>query len=313
MFDDVRFCLYPAFRFPQMRDMLPFELDSTTSGDPLAATRLQQPRLPARVRQARLIDLVKRRGFFLVSDIASELSVSEMTIRRDLAELENDGRLTRTRGGAVSAEGAGRNEIDREEPAFEVRLRRNQAAKQRIAVCAAQLLEGSQTVALDVGTTTYLLAQALVDRSGLKYFTSSLRTASLLADAGREVHLPGGQVRGEELSVCGPMALEHFERYWFDIAFIGVSGVTAQGMFDYSLDDSELKRVYLRRSTVKALLCDAEKFRCMSLVQIADFADIDLIICDMAPPPDIAEALNRAKVEIRIAPILPAQVLPHSN
>jgi DeoR/GlpR family transcriptional regulator of sugar metabolism len=295
--------------------MLSFELqiDSSTSEEPLAAARSQPLRLPAQVRQARLIDLAKQRGFFLVSDIANELGVSEMTIRRDLIELESGGRLARTRGGAVAPEGAGKEEIDREEPAIEARLRRNEDAKRRIVACAAELLDARQTVALDVGTTTYLLAQTLVERSGLKFFTSSLRTASLLAEAGREVHLPGGQVRGEELSVCGAPALEQFERYWFDIAFLGVSGVTAQGMFDYSLDDSELKRVYLRRSSMKALLCDGAKFRRMSLVQIADFADLDMIICDVAPPPDIVEALKRADVEIRIAPRLPAHDLSHSR
>jgi DeoR/GlpR family transcriptional regulator of sugar metabolism len=295
--------------------MLWFEpqFDSTTPEEPLAAARSQQRRLPAGVRQARLIDLAKQRGFFLVSDIANELGVSEMTIRRDLVELESDGRLARTRGGAVAPEVATQDEIDREEPAFEARLRRNEDAKRRIAACAAQLVSASQTVALDVGTTTHLLAHALVERAGLKFFTSSLRTASLLAEAGREVHLPGGQIRGEELSVCGAAALEQFERYWFDIAFIGVSGVTAQGIFDYSLDDSELKRVYLRRSSKKALLCDGEKFRRMSLVQIADFADLDVIICDVPPPAEIAEALKRAGVEIRIAPKLPAQILSHSR
>src|SRR3546814_20485171 len=102
-----------------------------------------------------------------------------MTIRRDLDELEREGLLIRTHGGALAPEGVGDHAIDREEPAFEARLRHNQAAKQRIADLAAGLLDGSQTVALDVGTTTYLLPQLVAARPGLTGFTSSLRAPYL--------------------------------------------------------------------------------------------------------------------------------------
>ncbi|HEX9447472.1 MAG TPA: DeoR/GlpR transcriptional regulator, partial [Dongiaceae bacterium] len=89
--------------------------------------------------------------------------------------------------------------------------------------------------------------------------------------------------------------------YWFDIVFIGASGITVDGMFDYSLEDSELKRVYLRRSARKVLLCDSSKFHHMSLIKIADLSDIDLLICDAAPPADIAAALTEANVAVQIA------------
>src|SRR4051794_38650116 len=90
------------------------------------AQSAEQRRMPARVRQAHLVEAARRRGFFLVVDMSAELRVSEMTIRRDLIELERDGVLTRTRGGAVLAESAVQPAIDREEPAFDARLRKNQ-------------------------------------------------------------------------------------------------------------------------------------------------------------------------------------------
>ncbi len=269
---------------------------------PSSAASGEARRVPAQVRQARLVEAVRERGFISVAEIAASLSVSEMTIRRDLDELEREGLLVRTHGGALAPEGVGDHAIDREEPAFEARLRHNQAAKQRIADLAAGLLDGSQTVALDVGTTTYLLAQLVAARAGLKVFTSSLRAASLLSRGVCDVYMPGGQVRGDEMSLCGPTTISQFEQLWFDIALIGVSGITAGGIFDYSFDDSELKRVYLRRSTRKVLLCDGSKFHRMSLVQVADFHDIDMLVTDVAPPADIAAALAAAKVTVSIAP-----------
>jgi DeoR family glycerol-3-phosphate regulon repressor len=269
---------------------------------PPPASSGEARRVPAQVRQARLVEAVRERGFISVTEIAASLSVSEMTIRRDLDELEREGLLVRTHGGALAPEGVGDHAIDREEPAFEARLRHNQATKQRIADVAAGLLDGSQTVALDVGTTTYLLAQLVAGRPGLKVFTSSLRAASLLSRGACDVYMPGGQVRGDEMSLCGPTAISQFEELWFDIALIGVSGITAGGIFDYSFDDSELKRVYLRRSTRKVLLCDGSKFHRMSLVQVADFHDIDMLVTDVAPPADIAAALATARVAVCIAP-----------
>lgn len=259
-------------------------------------------RMPAQVRQARIVEAVRDRGFISVGEIAASLSVSEMTIRRDLDELEREGQLVRTHGGALAPEGVGDHAIDREEPAFEARLRRNQTAKERIATFAAGLVEGVQTVALDVGTTTYLLGQLIAGRAGIKVFTSSLRTASLLSRGACDVYMPGGQIRGDEMSICGPTAIAQFEQLWFDVAFIGVSGITAGGIFDYSFDDSELKRVYLSRSTRKVLLCDGSKFHRMSLVQVAAFHDVDMLVTDVAPPADIAAALAAASVAVYIAP-----------
>jgi DeoR family glycerol-3-phosphate regulon repressor len=259
-------------------------------------------RLPAQLRHKHLVSRAQQRGFIHVTDIASELGVSEMTIRRDLAELERGGALVRTRGGAV-ADNVPQPVLDSEEPAFAARLRKHENEKRRIAAAAAQLVDRRLSVAIDVGTTTHLLAEALADRSGVKFFTSSLRTALLLGEAGREVYVPAGQVRGEEMSVCGPTARDEFERYWFDICFIGVSGLTAGGIFDYSLEDSELKRVYLGRSSRKVLLCDSSKFRHMSLIKIADLSDIDLLICDAPPPDDIADALDEADVAVQVAPV----------
>ena len=223
-----------------------------------------------------------------------------MTIRRDLVELERAGVLSRTRGGAVAAQGASGTHAEQEEPAFEIRLRHNLHAKHSIATRAIEEIVGRSVIALDVGTTTYVLAQKLAERGVGKFFTSSLRVAMLLGAGGRDVYVPGGQVRGEEMSICGAATLEQFEHFWFDIAFIGVSGLTADGMFDYSLEDSELKRVYLRRSTKKVLLCDSSKFQRMSLVRIADFSHIDLLITDLSPPADIAAALAEANVEIQV-------------
>jgi DeoR/GlpR family transcriptional regulator of sugar metabolism len=260
-----------------------------------------RPRLPE-MRQAAILEALRLNGAVHVAEIASDLQVSDMTVRRDLLELERAGRLVRTHGGAISAAATPTVTMDSEEPDFESRLRRQRQGKERIAARAAALALAHRAIALDVGTSTYLMAQHLRERPHAKIFTNSVRAATQLAAGQAEVYLAGGRVRGDELSVGGAEAVAQFEKLWFDICFVGLSGITEDGLFDYSIEDVELKKVYLGRSGIKVALCDVSKFQRMSLVHVAALTDIDVLITDAAPPPPIAAALEAARVDVQIAP-----------
>ncbi|MGR9229010.1 DeoR/GlpR family DNA-binding transcription regulator [Rhizobium leguminosarum] len=266
----------------------------------------EKPKVLAQVRHARILETLARKGAVSVSDVASQLAVSEMTVRRDLIELEKDGRLVRTHGGAVRSgkafEPIANEAVDREEPTFESRLTRNAASKRTIAMAAAGVAAGARTLALDVGTTTYLLSGLLLNQPHTKIFTNSVRNAMQLGAGSGEVYLPGGRMRGEEMAISSQSAVLQFEELWFDIAFVGVSGITAQGIYDYSFEDTDMKRVYLRRATQKVVLCDSSKFKRMSLVHIAPLQQFDMLITNAMPPSDLADALATAGVEVRIAP-----------
>lgn len=259
-------------------------------------------RMLSHVRHARILDQLALTGSVAVAAIAAELGVSDMTIRRDLLELERDGRLVRVHGGAVLAEAPASVAMDSEEPRFEARLRRGSEAKAAIAAHAAGIIAGYRTAAIDVGTTTYLMAGHLREAGHLKVFTNSLRVSTLLDGGAPEVYVAGGRVRPEEMSVWGPTAIAQFEKLWFDVAVLGTSGITAEGFFDYSFEDTDMKRVYLRRSGFRILLCDSAKFQRMSLVQVGALADINMLITDAEPPSRIAAALAAARVDVRIAP-----------
>ena len=117
--------------------------------------------------------------------------------------------------------------------------------------------------------------------------------------------MPGGRVRAGGLAIGGSAAISQFQGLWFDIAFIGVSGITPGGIFDYSFDDVELKRVYLRRSGLRVVLCDASKFERMSLVHIAGLKEFNVLVTNAAPPPLLAAALAESGVRTEIAPSSP--------
>lgn len=258
-------------------------------------------RMLPQLRHAHILSALAAQGAVQVSVIAQELGVSDMTVRRDLMDLEAAGKLTRTFGGALDS-GAGRQTpVDRDEPHFEARMQRQREAKEAIAAAAAGFAKGYRTIALDVGTTTHLLARRLGGQPEAKLFTNSLRIAGELAAEVPEVYVPGGRVRAGELAIGGSAAVAQFQSLWFDIAFIGVSGITPSGIFDYSFDDVELKRVYLRRSGLAVVLCDASKFARMSLVHISPLKDFHVLVTDASPPPLLAAALADAGVSVEIA------------
>lgn len=264
-------------------------------------TERARPRILPLVRHAFILKALAANGAVQVQAIASELGISEMTVRRDLMDLEAAGRLLRIHGGAVDV---GRDQpagIDREEPHFEARLLRNHDAKTRIATTALRLAQGCRTVALDVGTTTFLLARMLRNESYTKIFTNSVRIAAELGSDPVDVYLPGGQMRHGEMAIGGTTAIEQFQALWFDVSFVGISGLTSGGFYDYSFEDTELKRVYLRRSSLRVVLCDSSKFQRISLVRIASLQDFDVLVTDAAPPPAIASALSDANVKVEIA------------
>ncbi len=269
---------------------------------------VEKTKVLARTRRSFILDALAETGAVSVTEIAAQLGVSEMTVRRDLTELEKEGRLARTHGGAVSTDlttivepGLSATTSRLNEPTFQARLAKNALPKRLIAEAAARVASGLRTIALDVGTTTFLLARLLAGQQHVKFFTNSVRNATQLGEGLAEVYLPGGRMRNDELSISNATAISQFEALWFDIAFVGVSGLTSDGIYDYSFDDTEMKRVYLRRSTKKVVLCDASKFDCMSLVHIAPLSQFDMLITNAPPPLELAEALEAAKVEVMVA------------
>lgn len=281
---------------------------------PNAERRRESPaadpvRMPAQIRHQRIMDTLRQFGFVLVTDIAARIGVSTMTIRRDLEHLEKAGKITRTHGGAmVDADGA-RAGADEEESIFDRRLLKNAGSKEAIARMAATLVESSQSVGLDVGTTVLTAAQQLAGRQDLRFFTNNLRAALALAGNGSPVYILGGEVRVPELSVVGSSAIQLLQSHFLDWLFLGVSAIDENGLYDFSPEDSEVKRAFIDSAGRVALLCDASKFERRALARICDLNVVDVLVTNQAPPPRLAAALHSASVEVKIASETPAGIL----
>ncbi len=262
-------------------------------------------RMPAALRHARIISAFDKNGFVSISDLALELNVSGMTVRRDLDLLGKRGLLTRTHGGAVPTAVGGVATFDSDEPAFEQRMRVNPLQKSSIAQAAANLVGAGESLGLDVGTSVLSLAQLLTPRRDLRVFTNSLRVGMQMAEGNSTIYVLGGQVRVPEYSMIGAPAVEGLKSHFLDKVFIGVSGIDAEGLYDYSPEDSEVKRAFIANAGQVIVLCDSSKFSRRALTRIAPLEKISTLITETEPPADLAQALTEAGVEIIVAPSNP--------
>jgi DeoR family glycerol-3-phosphate regulon repressor len=258
-------------------------------------------RMPAGARQALILDVIATNGFVSVSKFAGDLGVSEMTVRRDLLMLSDRGLLARTHGGAVSSAIDPREIFVAEEPAFKSRRHRNARAKSAIASAASALIGPGETIGIDVGTSTLTLAEAIVERVDLRVFTNSLRAAMTLSASKSPVYVLGGEVRNPEQSVVGSRAVGELQNYNIDRVFIGVSGLIEAGFFDYSVEDTEVKRAFIARADQVVILCDSSKFDHRSLARVCELPGADILVTDAPPPPHLARALSAAGIDVVLA------------
>ncbi len=249
-------------------------------------------------RQGLILERLASQGSVRVADLRDLCDVSDMTIRRDLETLDQQGLLKRTHGGAVAAVSGSY------EPPFASRVLSAQAAKERIGAFAASRIHDGDTVILDVGSTSLTVAHALRQRSQLTVLTPSLRIATELADSpGIRLMMTGGAIRPGELSLVGPLAEASFENLIFDHFVMGVGGIhPTAGVTEYNLDDARVKRKALDSAQLRIVVADRSKIGNVAFARVCPLSEIDVVVTEDRPdvPNDDIEAL-RETVEVMLA------------
>lgn len=267
----------------------------------------------AEERQQLIAGLVAASGRASVTDLAERFSITTETVRRDLAALESAGTVRRVHGGAVSPD-----RFSTTEESILVRTVQKQPEKLRIAEAALAFIpEGpSGSILVDAGSTTEALADLLALRysdpgstpapaSGneLVVITNAIPIAGKLAgESGIALQLLGGRVRGLTQAAVGQSTVEAAQRIRPDIAFIGANGIHA--VFGLSTPDPEeaaAKAAFVQSARRIVVLADSSKLDTETLVQFASLKDLDTLITDSEPSPELAAALADAGVDVVIA------------
>ncbi len=242
------------------------------------------------VRQDSILAALERNPALRVIQIAEELSVSTETVRRDLAELESTGRLSRTYGGAI------KNSV-RFEPALNERLALKVSERRAIAVEAAALCSSEDALFLGGGATMIQFARALCEfPRRLTVVTPVYPIAvELSANPAIEIIMLPGVFESQEHMTVGPDTLRAMDRYRVRTTVIGASGLNAEGVSEALLKVGEVYGAMVEKSDRVIVLADSEKFDKRALVLLTDWNEATTLVTDVAPQGDLKSALDRGR------------------
>ncbi|MDF3299302.1 DeoR/GlpR family DNA-binding transcription regulator [Streptomyces tropicalis] len=259
--------------------------------------------LLAEQRRALILDEVRRRGGVRVNELTRKLGVSDMTVRRDLDALARQGVLEKVHGGAVPLV-----EASTHEPGFEAKSGLELTAKEDIARAAARLVAPGTSIALSGGTTTYALAQHLLDVPDLTVVTNSVRVADVFHTAQRTTgRRPGaatvvltGGVRTPSDSLVGPVADQAIAALHFDLLFLGVHGISLEaGLSTPNLAEAETNRRLVQSARRVVVVADHTKWGVVGLSSFAGLEQVDTLVTDAGlPAQDRAEIADRLRLVV---------------
>jgi len=251
----------------------------------------------AAYRREAIVELARQGNPLSVEEIARQFNVSRETVRRDLGRLQSQGLLRRVHGGAMPAQTGW-------EAAFRQRMVDNASAKRRIAALAATLFRENDTLMIDTGTTTLVLAGELALALKVSVITNSFAIARQLGtgSAQHRVYVVGGEYRAETEQTLGSACLEQIASYRADHAVLSCGALGPDGaIMDFDLEDAMVARAMINQAESATLIVDHSKLDRVAMAKVCDLELIDRLITDAPPPPHLAEIMAAAGVDVLVA------------
>ena len=244
-------------------------------------------------RQSQIRDFIEKNYVVTIKQLQELIpNVSLMTIHRDLDALEQLGVIVKVRGGARAVRHSG-------DLGFDVRIRENISGKNQMAEKACSLIRQGTTIFMDASTTNLILARSLPDMP-LNVITTGPNIAIELCNhANVNITLCGGTVNRTNMSIFGQNTLEMLSQMNIDMAFVGVSGCSAESGFTCGTEgDMLIKHAAIAKARTSIAMCDRTKFSRLMPYTFAKFCDIDYLITDGDAPESVKQAATAENVTI---------------
>jgi DeoR family glycerol-3-phosphate regulon repressor len=250
-------------------------------------------------RHSEIVEIVSRRGYAAIEELAATFSVTPQTLRRDLQDLSDRGLLRRHHGGA-SANWSTTNAD------YELRHVETAGGKAAIGAAAADLVKPGTSLFLTPGTTVDAFAKAVAGRapSGLRVVTTSTTAAGALQHCpGIVIHITGGLWMGHNRAVAGAAAAEAVQNFRCDLLVTSIGGVDQDGdLLEYKDDEAIVGRAMFRNARKRILLADHTKFTRVATCRIANVSELDVLVTDRPPPARILGKLQDSGCALIVAP-----------
>ncbi len=225
-------------------------------------------------RQLQMKELIVKNGSMSVQQLMEHFHVSDMTVRRDLIQLEKLGTFKRVHGGVVYSEELG------EDILLSVREDSQTHEKEQIAEKAVSFVHDGQSVLLDAGSTTLEIAKKLLARRNITVITNAINVAAVLSqNVNVQIIMTGGDLRHSTQSLVGPATVQFLQELQVDHAFIGCSGLSLErGLMNSNLVEGEVKRTMMSVSRHVFVVADHTKFEQTAFNTFARWDHVEAII-----------------------------------
>lgn len=252
--------------------------------------------LSSDARRELIIEELRRNDEVTVSELSELLRVSDVTIRKDLQQLEDQGYLTRVRGGAVFS---GRGQL---ELRFAARQQLGLEEKRKLAARAAEFIRPGSTVFLDGSTTVFQMTRLLRHIQGLTVITNGLYAALELSFAPEITTIVvGGILRKQSSSLVDLLTPELLRRLHVDVAFLSCRGFTVEhGLMESDLREAQLKRAMAQAAQQVVALVDHSKFGHVYIASSLLPEEIGTLVVDGSVDDTTRTALNATGMKLEI-------------
>lgn len=249
-------------------------------------------------RRNKIMKLLQKKQRLTVKELARQIGVSDATLRTDLNQMEKEGLLIRTHGGAML-----KDEIDCE-TSFSARKQKNKQEKVKIAKEALNYIEEEQCILLDASSTALEIAYQLKKQPmNLTIVTSGLNTALELTEIPSiNVILIGGIVTNGSTSIEGTLGVNILEHVNIDIMFTSANGFSFEtGLTDFNLYEVALKKEMVKRARKVIALVDSSKIGKNSSAFFATSEEIDMLITDAPVSGEMSNLFNLSDIDLVIS------------
>ena len=235
-----------------------------------------------RERLHKIIEMVNTQGIITVNEIINKLNVSDMTIRRDLDELDKAGKVVRIHGGAQSISYSINQELSHsEKQTLQIE------EKRKIVELASTYINDGDTIFLGLGTTIELLAHFLINKR-IRIVTNNYPAFEILKQSDSvNIILTGGDFRKNTGALVGPITNANLKRINFTKSFISANGIHNESICTYNIEEGEAQEIALNNSRTKYLLLDNKKLNKDDFYVFYNLHDIDYLITDHSINKDV--------------------------
>ncbi|MBR4581283.1 MAG: DeoR/GlpR transcriptional regulator [Lachnospiraceae bacterium] len=240
-------------------------------------------------RKLQILNAVKEKGSVTCNELKDLLDASESTIRRDITELDREGKLVKVFGGAISLQ----ETESFEELSMQQKSVINLDEKKLIGELAAAQIKPGDCVYIDSGTSTGFLVDAVTEKEAI-YVTNAVAHAKSLVSRGFKVFLIGGELKETTEAIIGETAILSLQKYHFSIGFFGTNGISLKrGFTTPDIREATMKKVAMQCTDAgrRYILADHEKFGLISTVKFGDIHDA-VVVTNGRPADKYVEELQ---------------------